>query len=492
MNVLIAHHHLGPGGVTKVVANHVLALDAAADGPVRVGLIYDGDDSGWPEMPPLKLIEVTRLPVPEVGYSDATDGRHVAAAMTAAIEAAGFDDAPIHDHNHSLGKSVAFSRAVRELADRGRPLLLHCHDFAEDYRPANYRRLADALGGRLSETLYFHAPQVHFAALNGRDVSALAAAGVPKERLHFLPNPVPPMPPLPDRAAARQRLRETFGVPEDAEYWLYPVRGIRRKNLGEVCLLAAAGRGRVWPAVTLAPANPKEWPFYEHWVSLAKELDLPVRFGVGEAGGLGFAENLAAADRVLTTSVAEGFGMVFLESWLAGRPLVGRDLPEITADFKAAGLDLSSLRPRVGVPYELVADDYPERLSAAVRRLASDYGRGEPSSDDVEASIERRVVDGRIDFGDLDEVLQSRVIRRVAADPRLAGDVYAEWRSGGVDVSANASVVRDEYDLPSTGRRLLSIYEAVADAPAGDLAVADGGRLLDEFQSIDRLRLIRA
>ena len=37
------------------------------------------------------------------------------------------------------------------------------------------------------------------------------------------------------------------------------------------------------------------------------------------------------------TSLAEGFGMVFLESWLAECPLLGRDLPEITRDFVEAG-----------------------------------------------------------------------------------------------------------------------------------------------------------
>ena len=491
MNLLITHHHLGPGGVTKVIANHVLALDAASDGPMRVGLIYDGNDTGWPTLPPLQNVEVIRLPVPTVGYSDAVDGRPVADAMLAAIAAASFNDAPMHVHNHSLGKSVAFSCAVRELAERAWPLLLHCHDFAEDYRPAGYRRLADALGGRLSATLYSHAPQVHFAALNGRDVAALANAGIPRDRLHFLPNPVPAMPQLPGRRASRQKLRERLGVPEGAGYWLYPVRGIRRKNVGEVCLLAAAARGRVVPAVTLAPANPKERPFYEFWRSLALELDLPVQFGAGESGGLTFMENLAAADRVLTASVAEGFGMVFLESWLAGKSLVGRDLPEITADFKAAGLDLSGLTPRIDVPYQLVAEGYPGRLHDAATQISQDYGREPPSRSAIDASVAGRVMTGRIDFGDLDEELQSRVIREVATDTALADDTFSQWHRGEVDVSDNAAVVRDEYDLITTGRRLISLYRLLADTSADDVTAADGEQLLDEFQSIDRLRLIR-
>ena len=42
---------------------------------------------------------------------------------------------------------------------------------------------------------------------------------------------------------------------------------------------------------------------------------------------------MASAHRLVTTSVAEGFGLAFLEPWLFGKGLLGRNLPEITVDF---------------------------------------------------------------------------------------------------------------------------------------------------------------
>src|SRR5690606_29018446 len=101
-------------------------------------------------------------------------------------------------------------------------------------------------------------------------------------------------------------------------------------------------------AVTLRPKNPIEAASFDRWRMLAESLDLPCRFDIGSPraeGGYGcdFKDALAAADAVLTTSVAEGFGMVFLEAWLAGKPLIGRDLPEITREFKAAGMRFRSL-----------------------------------------------------------------------------------------------------------------------------------------------------
>ena len=481
MDLLIAHHHLAAGGVMRVVANHLMALDAATDRPLRVGLLYDGDDSGLPDLS-LTNVAVSRHPVEGIGYADRGD----ADALVRAVET--LPGAPLHVHNHTLGKNPAWTAAVRRLADAGRAMLLQLHDFAEDSRPANYRRLAGGIGD-LGATLYPHSPRVHLAVLNGRDAGVLSAAGVPADRLHELPNPVPPPPPPADRGAARGKLHDLYGVGPDAAYWLCPVRGIRRKNVGELCLMAAAGLATT--AITLAPENPAERPFYDHWVSVAGELNLPCRFGVGE--GLAFAENLAAADRVVTCSVAEGFGMAFLEPWAAGRPLGGRDLPAITADFKAEGLDLSSLTPRVDVPAEWFgAGDYIERLHAAANLQAAAYGRPAVTRAEVEDSYERRLRDGCLDFGDLDEELQTRVIRRVASDADAAELLASRWPADDVPVEANAAVVRDAYGLEATGRRLLSVYDEIAGADAAPVDAADAGRVLAEFQSIDGLRLIRS
>ena len=86
-------------------------------------------------------------------------------------------------------------------------------------------------------------------------------------------------------------------------------------------------------------------------------------------------DNNAAADLLLTTCVAEGFGMVFLEAWLAGRNLVGRDLPEITADFVEAGIQLDSLFARLPVPIDWVGkDNLLESLVQSLTHLRLNYG----------------------------------------------------------------------------------------------------------------------
>jgi len=54
-------------------------------------------------------------------------------------------------------------------------------------------------------------------------------------------------------------------------------------------------------------------------------------------------ELIGISDFCITTSIQEGFGMAFLEPWMAGRPVIGRNLPCVTSDMKAAGIELPGL-----------------------------------------------------------------------------------------------------------------------------------------------------
>ena len=330
--------------------------------------------------------------------------------------------------------------------------------------------------------------------LNRRDADVLATAGVPADRLHVLPNPVGPPPPAADRNAARAALAGRFHVPPDRPFLLDPVRGIRRKNLGEVILAALRAGGTA--GVTLVPRNPAERAFHDRWRAFASANSFPVRFGLGENDGLPLAENLAAADAVLTASVAEGFGMAFLEPWVAGRPLVGRDLPAVTADFRDEGLDLSGLYDRLTVPSDWIgAKKFAAVFTAAAEALLTSYGL-EPRPGEVDRVIAAKTAGGRVDFADLDEPLQEAMLLRLADDPRALDDVRPEppvpALPTGDRTAANAAVVRESYGPAACGARLEAVYAAVRDGtgPATDGA-ADADVVLGELLELERFRLIR-
>lgn len=507
MKLAIGHYHLNRGGVTRVIENQLLALDGAlGEGESHEAMIlYGGRCEGWPSnlADRLQRIRLRLLPLPELDYDSEQAGAKtdLESRLVASLQEVGFspDDTIVHLHNHSIGKNAALPRAVWALARRGYGLLLQIHDFAEDQRPGNFRLLAEAGKGvpDWHGRLYPQAPNVHFAVLNGRDRDVLRSVGFPAQQLHFLPNPVLPFESLPAREAARSKLKDLFGVAEDARFLLYPVRGIRRKNVGEALLHSVLAAPGTVVGLTLPPLNPTERTRYEEWKTTSQRWQPPFRFDVGAPGGLGFAENLAAADAILTTSVAEGFGMVYLESWLADRPLSGRNLPEITQDFADAGLDLSQLRNRLEVPVGwLDSARLRESLLDGYRATIAAYGR--PESPNLPEQVHEKLGGDTIDFGDLDESLQAAVIEQVVSEPSSRQELLAA-NPGIADVDgrnlveANASVVRREFSLQPSGSRLARVYDSVLGSARGHeiQPLAQPGAILDRFLAFERFRLLR-
>ena len=349
------------------------------------------------------------------------------------------------------------------------------------------------------------APHIHYAVLNGRDHRVLQQVGVDGSRLHLVPNPVAPFGSLPDRDRARQALDDRFHVAPDRHYVLYPVRGIRRKNVGEALLWSALAGPHASIGITLPPINPAEGSSYARWKELASELELPCLFDVGAPGGLTYLDNLAAADTILTTSVAEGFGMVFLECWLAGRPLVGRDLPEITQDFRAAGIHFPGLFPQLTVPVEWVGqEEFRTAIESAYVRACADFGTRPGSVQQLRSTIDALVQDGLVDFARLRWTDQARIIRSLRQDPQRASQFHDcnPWireslspdRPGAATtIEKNAAVVRTEYSLESTGHRLLELYHSILTSDRDDPITppGDGTRVLETFLDPARLHPIR-
>ncbi len=204
---------------------------------------------------------------------------------------------------------------------------------------------------------------------------------------------------------------------------LYPVRGIRRKNLGELFLLAALSPKGTRYAVSLGPDAERWMPVHDEWVAFAEDSKLPVMFDV--VGRLSpspkaprtFASWLRHSTHCITTSVAEGFGMGFLEPITLGKPLLGRNLPAVTNDFSEAGIIPGRLYDRLLVPVAWVGmETLRQRLVRSLRTSLETYGET-MSNEHVERSFAAMLHKGHLDFGNLPEDLQRQVIHRI-----LAGD----------------------------------------------------------------------
>ena len=232
MKIALLHYHLKPGGVTTVIRHQVEALKRDC----KVLLLSSAPPaSAWPV--PCKTI-------PGIGYQDdltqSMDPEKVAAEIQLAIQEEWKEGCDLlHVHNPTLAKNFIFLDVLKALQKKGITLFLQIHDFAEDGRPQAY----------FEED---YPADCHYGVINSRDYRILLNAGLQSNGLHLLSNPIKPM-----------------GVPEkpisDSDDILYPVRAIRRKNIGEALLLSLYFRKNQALSITLPPNSPADTIAYDGW-----------------------------------------------------------------------------------------------------------------------------------------------------------------------------------------------------------------------------------
>lgn len=239
--------------------------------------------------------------------------------------------------------------------------------------------------------------------------------------------------------------------------------------------------------------------------------------GLAESTDASFGAWLRSARAVITTSVAEGFGMAYLESLLQGLPLMGRDLPDITADFKEQDLTFPGLYRALRVPLEWLGKDrLLETLSTGLQACYDAYQKPLPPDAAGRALASMTDLRGRIDFGRLSEPLQEEVIDRVINDDAIEevifeteaafanADLWMEsWLGGGLVIprlDEQREFLGQHYSRTAYAKRLLACYQNLwnetesLDAPASARSNEPdvGERLLQFLLSPERFHFLKS
>lgn len=378
MKIIIGHYHLNPGGVTKIIQSQLRGLSDIED--LEIIVVCDGqglENIDLPDNASFKSFEKLGY-MPEVGNKSDMLG-HVQDILSFFKQNASADDI-IHFHNIGLGKNAALTYAMYLLAKEGSKIVNHAHDFPED-RPANYKYLQDALAllglSDIGTIMYPEFNNYHIGVLNSFDRNRLLNIGLPESRIHLWSNPVSAPNTTSDltKEEAKTKIENTLGLDKGKMLVAYPVRVIRRKNIGEYILLAAAFAETANFIVTLPPLNPVEIEAYNKWVAFCKEYNINLTFDAGLK--LDFEWVMKGADVCFTTSIMEGFGMVFVEPWLWGTPVAGREIAAVLPDLTALGINYPLIYDKIEVEWEDQMVDFPtldmpEQMSIIKRILNED------------------------------------------------------------------------------------------------------------------------
>jgi len=384
MRIAFIHYHLETGGVTTVLKQQIEAVMATCDLLVLTGA------------PPETPLPCDTVPIPGLGYDQlnqkSMNPENVAASITKAIHTkwkSGCD--VLHVHNPTLAKNKSFIKILKTLQQRDLKLFLQIHDFAEDGRPL----------------AYFHNDEYvadcHYGVINSRDYNILLKAGLKKEGLHKIFNTIKPF-----------RFNSTAVTVK--EQVLYPIRAIRRKNIGEAILLSLFFNNNETLMITLPPNSPVDIKSHAGWKAFAIEKNLNVVFDAGLAHE--FSELVLSSKFLITTSITEGFGLSFLEPWTGQKILWGRKLTDICHDFETRGIQLDHLYTRFYAPVAWLDTKKLFDMWRSCVRSAGDTFNFNVEERSIADAFEKIVAQNKIDFGLLNEVFQKQIISWVLSDPQ--------------------------------------------------------------------------
>ena len=427
--ILIIHYHLNPGGVTRIVESQVRALRKAD--PLLEILVLTAfcENPVIIENAGARIIYENRL---NYLHENKNFNKEYQALRKFFSDILREGDL-LHIHNLNLGKNPVLTLVISELIMKGYPVVNHAHDFAED-RPANYeflKRIIQKITGKpVSEVLYPDRKNLVYIVLNSADRKKLIDFGVNEEQTFVVPNPVvfSSKHDNDNRSVIRSAIVKKLQLDGSKKLVTYPVRVIRRKNIGEYILLVFLFKDVANWVVTQPPRNPVEVRPYLEWKKFCDKKKIPVFF---EAGNLvDFESLMLSSDFCFTTSTKEGFGMVYMEPWLFDVTVIGRDLTNITPDLKEAGIVFPLLYPSININWN----------------------------------------NSVVDFASLSTINQMQYISNLVETPGKAGELFSQNEFlrkllNSVDqtlIEKNKAIILQEFSLENYAKRLERIYQKIA------------------------------
>lgn len=436
MRAVVFHYHLMPGGVTDVIVSSLAAIAGRVDEITAITLVT-GREDGITAL--RERLEGLPLPVsievmPEIDYADDQEAlpairERIAILIAELSDRFGGDDSVWWVHNYHVGKNPYFTAALLDIASANpnQRMIFHIHDFPECARYENLSFLTRVV----DSDIYPMAPNLRYAVINDADCDALIGAGVSANSIFLLRNPLAPEP---ARRAANDEMsrhevhdrlwkfaeRAGFTFRRGEPLFVYPVRSIRRKNVFEAALLVRLiGQGNL--VVTLPGVSEPEQGYSDLVESAYSAGLIPGVFGCGASAevGVSFGALTAAANVILSSSVQEGFGLLFVNALRWEKPLFARRLPVLRGIESVFSGYPHHFYDRVMIPSSSPSEpDLGARLRACYKQRICELDAVLPSNARaaIKEDVDAMTSSAEIDFSYLTPEMQYSVLLDLADD----------------------------------------------------------------------------
>ena len=420
--LVVAHYHLRPGGVRRVIETALPPI-AGAGRMARVVLaVGEPPDQAWLQQLRISLagtpLEVSVHPEFLYWSEQHAAGMELFQSLKEIcgrlLEGCGGAETILWAHNLGLGRNIPLSRAWAEAARRHSSIMVsHHHDFFFDNRWNRWPEMRNS--GTVSleeaaEAIFPTGGRLVHVVINRADHRCLEAGFGP--HAVWMPNAVTPA-----RHTAAEEKSVLAWMGTSAPYWLLPCRLLRRKNIAESVLLARWLRPEARVVTTGAPTSREEQGYAVRLRESATRhgwnLDLSILAGVSSHPPI--SALIAKAEAVLLTSLQEGFGLPYLEAATGARPLLARGLPNVLPDLLSIGLHAPMAYKEV-----LVTPDAfdSKREASHQRRLWNNWLTTLPAEarEFCEEPVFLRLPADPVPFSRLSFAAQEEILARPAAD----------------------------------------------------------------------------
>ncbi|HDQ13619.1 MAG TPA: hypothetical protein ENN41_02250 [Sediminispirochaeta sp.] len=441
------HYHLETGGITQVLSSSIRSMFQEAPEEFEVRIVCGRKEGSEQFMTRLReelpeAFSQRRIScelVEEIDYSSRMESPPEVASLKRKLYQS-FSDSIWWVHNYHIGKNPEFTLALLELAEEHpeQKILFHIHDFPESGRFENLQKNRRVI----RRSLYPNLPNVGYIVINHRDFDILQEAGIPESRLFLLNNPIDAKDgEYVDLWKVHDKINRwaadnTFSWQEGGKLILCPVRSIRRKNLLESAAISAIVESPVNLLITLPGVSEQERDYSDLLQRAFEEGLVSGAWGVGrrlDEFETSFKELSHAADLVLSSSIQEGFGYLFIDSLLWGVPLLARDLSVIKGIKKLFDPQSSHFYPSFlltldGPRKAVLGNLYREYLEGLRGLLRPDF------LNPLFYEVEQILAPEKIDFSFLTPELQYETLQRLAE----SSSFREQLRNENAELAANA------------------------------------------------------